>query len=70
MSNHTRHHYGAAKRIPKYIVGILDQGIWYEAADEFHLTGYSNNDWARSVDDQRSTTRNIFMLGDRAISWC
>ena len=70
MSSPLRHHLGAAKRMPKYVSRTLDHGIWYEATEALSLIGYSDSEWAGSLEDQRSTTGNVFMLGTGPISWC
>jgi len=33
------------------------------------LTGYTDSDWARSVDDRKSTSGYVFHMGSGAISW-
>lgn len=33
------------------------------------LKAYTDADWARSVDDQKSTSGGAFFLGDRLVSW-
>ena len=35
----------------------------------FRLIGYTDSDWAGSVDDRKSTSGYVFHLGSRAISW-
>ena len=37
MAKPSNHHFGAAKRILRYIVGTANYGIWYDAANEFKL---------------------------------
>lgn len=44
MQAPTRHHYGAAKRIIRYIVGTLDFGIWYSYVPNSTLSGYTDSD--------------------------
>lgn len=70
MANPTRHHFGTAKRILKYGAGTLNNGMWYKTTNDFHLTCYTNSDWVKSTDDQRSATGNVFLLGTESISWC
>ena len=69
MSSPTRHHFGAAKRILRYIAGTLDYGIWYSQVDDFKLYGYTDNDWAGSLNDRKSTSGSVFSLGLGAITW-
>ena len=69
MNSPTKHHYGAAKRILRYIAGTLDFGIWYTQVSEFKLVGFTDSDWASSLDDRRSTSGSIFNLGAGAVTW-
>lgn len=62
-------HCQAAKRILKYVSGTKEYGILYSATDDFRLVGYSDSDWARSVDDRKTTLGYVFHLGLGAISW-
>ncbi|XP_039134341.1 uncharacterized mitochondrial protein AtMg00810-like [Dioscorea cayenensis subsp. rotundata] len=52
MQSPTMHHYGAVKRILRYISGTMDFGIHYTKCDELKLVGYSDSDWGGSPDDR------------------
>ncbi|XP_028196700.1 uncharacterized protein LOC114381653 [Glycine soja] len=69
MSNPSKAHFVAAKRILRYVKGTKDFGILYEVDRDFNLTGYTNSNWARSTDDRKSTSGYVFLLGNKAISW-
>ncbi|XP_019058522.1 PREDICTED: uncharacterized protein LOC109116843 [Tarenaya hassleriana] len=56
MQNPTKQHMGAAKRILRYIAATSSYGLWYNTSDEPRLLGFSDSDWAGSVDDRKSTT--------------
>ena len=45
-------------------------GLKYGKDSEFTLTGFTDNDWAGSTIDRRSTSAYIFCLGKSTISWC
>lgn len=62
-------HFGAAKRILRYIAGTSSYGIWYSKQEKFELIGYSDSDWAGSHEDRKSTTDNLFSFGSGAVSW-
>nr|GEU73882.1 cysteine-rich RLK (receptor-like protein kinase) 8 [Tanacetum cinerariifolium] len=49
--------------------GTQDYGIWFSKTEDFRLKGYTDSDWAGSVDDMRSTSGNCFTLGTAVISW-
>ena len=51
-------HFQATKRIVRYIKGTTDYGIKYSYCQNFKLHGFSDSDWAGSVDDMRSTRRS------------
>ncbi|XP_075076502.1 secreted RxLR effector protein 161-like [Nicotiana tabacum] len=66
----TKQHLGAAKRVLRYVAGTVDFRIWYSKDADFSLIGYSDSDWAGSIDDRKSTSGNVFSFGSGAISWC
>ena len=61
-------HMQDAKRILRYVKGTIDYGIKYAKTDQFRLVGFSDNDWAGSVDDMKSTTGFCFSLGSGVIN--
>ena len=62
-------HFQAAKRIVRYIKGTTNYGIKYSYCQNFKLHGYSDSDWAGSIDDMRSTTGFCFSFGFGIFSW-
>ncbi|KAG6476926.1 hypothetical protein ZIOFF_066174 [Zingiber officinale] len=69
MQNPTKHHLGAAKRILRYVAETMNYGIYYTKVSKFDLYGFTDSDWASSVDDRKSTSANVFNIGSGAISW-
>ena len=69
MSEPSKDHLTAAKRILRYIKGTKSYGIMYETKKDFKLTGYTDSDWAGSVDDRKSTSGYVFQLGNKVVSW-
>ncbi|KAB1228243.1 hypothetical protein CJ030_MR7G001970 [Morella rubra] len=55
--------FGAAKRILRYLQGTLEYGIWYTSTSNSKLVGFTDSDWAGSVDDMKSTSGYAFSLG-------
>ena len=53
-------HLTAIKRIIRYINGTPDYGLWYSKDSNACLAGYSDVDWASSVDDRKSTSGGCF----------
>eukprot|EP00253_Pinus_taeda_P016368 PITA_16368 len=61
-------HWQAAKKILRYVNGTKGFGILYSSSESFMLKGYTDSDWAGSVDDRKSTSY-VFHMGSGAISW-
>ena len=45
----------------------MDCGI--QKTKKFELIGFSDADWAGSLDDRKSTSGNAFYLGKRLVAW-
>ncbi|KAL0298723.1 UNVERIFIED_CONTAM: Secreted RxLR effector protein [Sesamum radiatum] len=69
MQSPSQVHYAAAKRILRYLRGTKDFGIWYKSTNDAKLVGYTDSDWAGSVDDMKSTSGYTFSLGSGIFSW-
>lgn len=65
----TEMHFQAAKRVLRYIKGNTEMGIWFKRSEKLDLTGYTDSDWAGSMDDMKSTSGYIFYLGLSIICW-
>ncbi|KAG8487131.1 hypothetical protein CXB51_020677 [Gossypium anomalum] len=62
-------HFKAAKRIFRYVNKTLSYRIKFEKGKELKLIGYSDSDWAGSVDDMKSTSGYFFTLGSGVFCW-
>ncbi|XP_071704142.1 uncharacterized protein [Rutidosis leptorrhynchoides] len=69
MTSPTSSHLGAARRVLRYLKGSLDLGIMFERNKDVKLEGYSDSDWAGSVDDMKSTSGYVFNRGSGAFCW-
>ena len=58
----------AVKRIFRYLKGTLDVAMQYKSTGDKPL-GYSDANWAGDLDDQHSTTDNVFLMSGGAVSW-
>ena len=57
------------KRIIRYVNGTPYYGLWYLKDSNACLVGYLDANWARSVDDRKSTSGGYFYLGNNLVSW-
>ncbi|XP_058217465.1 uncharacterized mitochondrial protein AtMg00810-like [Rhododendron vialii] len=62
-------HYGAVKRILRYIKGTITQGLHFTAGS-VALTAFVDADWVGDPVDRRSTTGYAIFLGSNLVSWC
>ncbi|CAL8999891.1 unnamed protein product, partial [Prunus brigantina] len=69
MHSHSKKHYGAAKRVLRYIQGTIDYGIEYVAGNSALLIGYCDSDWSGSEDDRKSTSGYAFSFGSGTLAW-
>ena len=62
-------HWFAAKRILRYLKGTTELGIHYKKRENTNVVAYTDCDFAGDIDDRKSTSGFVFLLGSRAISW-
>ena len=62
-------HLISTKHILRYLRGIIDYGLKYEANQKINLEGYVDSDWAGSAIDRKSTSGCCFSMGLGVISW-
>ncbi|KAF3667798.1 putative ribonuclease H protein-like, partial [Capsicum annuum] len=55
-------HLKATRRLIRYIKGTINYGVKFQKNPNLKLLGYSDSDWAGSVDDMKSTSRYCFSL--------
>ena len=70
MNKTNSEHMNASKRILRYIKATSSFGLRYERGKKWYtIQGYSDSDFARGIDDRKSTTGQIFFVGNFAITW-
>lgn len=62
-------HWSAAKRILRYVKHTLGLGLEIRKSRSILLSGFSDADWAGSIDDRRSTGGFAIFFGSNLISW-
>jgi transposase InsO family protein len=69
MDRPTEIHFAAVKRILRYLKGTTGYGIMYKRSARLKLNGWTDSDYAGDLDDRKSTSGYVFMLGNAAVSW-
>jgi hypothetical protein len=62
-------HWQTVKRILRYLKGTIDEGITIQKSQSSNLQAFTDADWARCLDDKKSTTNFAIFLGSNLISW-
>jgi hypothetical protein len=65
-------HWAAVKQILRYLARTVNYGCIYKklSKSETKITGYSDSDLAGDVDDRKSTSGSVFLLGTSLVTWC
>ena len=58
------------KRVLRYVKGTTELGILYKIGGEKKLVAYLDSDYARDIEDRKSTSRYIFLLNSGLVAWC
>eukprot|EP00253_Pinus_taeda_P031264 PITA_31264 len=62
-------HIIAIKRILRYLKGTTEYGLWYPTGKNIIIQALTDADWARNIDDCKSTSGAVFYLGGCHVSW-
>eukprot|EP00253_Pinus_taeda_P007026 PITA_07026 len=73
MSKPGKEHWTTVKRVFRYLRGTSDYGLCYQGKvgleKVLDICGFVDADWARDLDQRRSTSRHVFNLFGGAVSW-
>jgi hypothetical protein len=69
LSSPGRRHWEAVQRVLQYVNCTRSYGITYRREASVNLHGYCDSDWAGDVDNRRSTSGWVMMLGGGAVAW-
>ncbi|KAL0373177.1 UNVERIFIED_CONTAM: Secreted RxLR effector protein [Sesamum calycinum] len=69
QSNLGIEHWEAAKKVMRDLQGTKDFQLIYKHTKNLEVVGYSDSDFAGCLDTHKSTSRYIFLLANRAMSW-
>ena len=65
----TDSHWGVVKRILRYLQGMATYGLHITRSSSFDLHGFTDADWAGSVNDRKSICGYFVFFGQTLISW-
>ena len=65
----TDSHQAAVKHILRYLKGTTSYGFHITRGSSFALHGFTDADWAGSIDDRKSTSGYLVFFGQTLISW-
>ena len=68
MAKPTELHLMASKRILRYLKGTIELRVFYKKGGCEGLVAYADSDNARDIEDRKSTSGYVFMLGSGAIA--
>ena len=68
QSNPGVHHWKAAKKVLRYLQGTKEHMLTYKRSNNLEVIGYSDSDYAGSVDTRKFTFGYLFLLANGTIS--
>lgn len=68
MMNPKTDHWITTKCVLRYVHGTLDYGLLYTRSATPQLSGFTNSNWASSIDDRKSTSSYVFSIGSAAVT--
>jgi hypothetical protein len=71
MENPKASHWAVVKQILRYLAGTVGYGCVYKKLNTSNtvLTGYSDSDLTGDIDDRKSTSGSVFLLGSSLVTW-
>lgn len=69
MARPTALHFQVAKRVLRCLKGTAGFGIFYKKQSSEEFIAYTDSDYAGDLEDRKSTSGYLFLLGGSAVSW-
>ncbi|XP_018510911.1 uncharacterized mitochondrial protein AtMg00240-like [Brassica rapa] len=62
-------HLHAAHKVLNYLKGMIGQGLFFPADDDYQLNAFCDADWSNCLDTRRSITGSCIFIGQSLIAW-
>ncbi|KAF5472406.1 hypothetical protein F2P56_009126 [Juglans regia] len=69
MHSPSEEHINVATRILRYLKSSPGNGILFKKGGNLNIEGYTNVDWAGSIEDRRSTSGYFTLVGGNLVTW-
>ena len=69
MQSPTCVHLNVGRKVLQYLKGTINHGLFYDKVNDLTISAFSDADWTGSMNDRRSTSGYVFLLGTTTISW-
>ncbi len=69
LSDFTKHHKHALKKLMQYVRFIIDLNITYEVSESMKLVEYSDSDYVSNRLDHKSILVYIYILDEESVFW-
>ena len=69
MASPTELYLQAAKKVLRYLKGIVDLEVFYRMESNGELIAYTDSDYAGNVDDRKNTNGYVFLISEGVVSW-
>ena len=57
------------KRVLRYLKGTTELRIFYKSGGEEKMVAYSDSDYVGDIEDRKSISGYVFLLGSGAVAW-
>ncbi|KAH0725491.1 hypothetical protein KY284_001356 [Solanum tuberosum] len=69
MACPTQLYFAAAKRVLRYLKGMVNYGVFYKRGAASELVGFIDSDYASDMEDSKSTSGYVFKMSGGAVAW-
>jgi len=69
MHSPSEEHMKVITRVLRYLKSSPGKGILFKKGENLNIEGYTNANWAGSIEDRRSTSRYFTFVGGNLITW-